>query len=348
MFRTLAEIAKLVNGELRGDGNIQITGVADIKLAKPGDITFLANPKYNALAEKTAASAVIVARQIEIKGIPSILVDNPTRAFAQVTTLFYGKAEHSLKGIHPSAVIADNAQIGKNVAIGPYVVIGQRSRIGDDSIIYAGSYIGDDVDIGNNCLIYSRVTICNRVKIGQRVIVHAGTVIGAEGFGYLSIGGKQERIPHFGDVIIGDDVEIGVNATIDRAKLDSTVIGRGTKIDNLVHIAHNVVVGENSLIVAQVGVSGSVRIGNNVILAGQVGIADHVSIGDGAVVLSRSGVTKDIRSGETVYGFPAKPQAVAKKVNAHLQRLPKYVEELRILKNRVESLENKTKRAGSS
>ena len=343
MRKTLTEIAKIVGGEVVGDAKVVITGLCDIKEGKAGELAFVSNSKYFSFVETTQASAVITPRDFKASGKPVIRTDNPSLAFAKITSLILGEETSHIKGVHKSAVIAEDAKLGKNVAIGPFAVIESNVKIGDDSIIYGGCYIGQGTTIGKGCLIYSKVTIRERVSVGDRVIIHSGAVIGSDGFGFNQVNGKHEKIPQIGTVRIEDDVEIGANVTIDRARLDTTVIGAGTKIDNLVHIAHNVTIGEHCLIVAQVGVAGSVKVGKNVILAGQAGIAPHVTIGDGVVVTSQSGVTKSIPPNTTVFGYPAKPEKIAKKINAHLQRLPKYVNTLHQLQKKVEELETNRK-----
>ncbi len=343
MQRTLKEIAKLINGEIVGDADIIITGVAGIEEASEGDITFLANPKYLPLLERTRASAVITFRNIEAKTKPLIRTDNPSLAFAKIVSSLI---PHQIKrpcGIHPTAILGKNISLGRDVAIGPYAVIEDGVLIGDKTIIYANCYVGANTEIGSNTLIYPSVSIRENIEIGSRVIIHSGVVIGSDGFGYVSLEGIHHKIPQVGTVVIEDDVEIGANVTIDRARFDKTIIGRGTKIDNLVHIAHNVVIGQNCLIVAQVGISGSTRIGNNVILAGQVGLVGHINIGDNAIVMAQSGVSKSVPANTTVWGYPAKPADIAKRINASVQNLPRLYEKVEELKKKIEELEAKLK-----
>jgi len=249
----------------------------------------------------------------------------------------------SITGIHPSAVIAEDADIAEGVAIGPHVVIEVKAKIGKNSIINSGSLIGSEAELGEDCLIQPNVTIMSRSQIGSRVIIHSTTVIGSDGFGYEYVEGKHQKIPQTGIVVIGDDVEVGAGVTIDRARFGKTVIGKGTKIDNLVQIAHNVEIGENCIIVSQVGISGSVAVGENSILAGQAGVAEHLTIGEGSVVAGRAGVTKSLPPNSKVSGYPAKDHEHAKKVNACLQRLPLYVKMIQELKKKLELLEEKFK-----
>ncbi len=343
MQKTLKEIAKLVDGEIVGKDDKVITGTSGIKEAEEGDITFLANPKYAPLVNQTKASAIIVSRNYESCAKTIIRTDNPSLAFAKVIDAFIPKDNFRPKGIHPTVIVGKNVSLGKNVGIGPYTVIEDNVTIADDTIIYSGVFIGHDAKIGSSSLIYSNVSLREQVLIGNRVIIHNGAVIGADGFGFATIEGKHHKIPQIGIVEICDDVEIGANTAIDRARFNKTVIGRGTKIDNLVHIAHNVVVGENSLIVAQAGISGSTVIGNNVIIAGQAGLVGHINIGDGAVLAAQAGVTKSVPANTTVSGYPARKHEEALRVNACIQNLPKLCQQIRELKKKIEELELKLK-----
>jgi len=341
MSKTLKEIAKVIDGEIIGDEKVVISGVAGLKEASYGDITFLANPKYRTYLDKTAASAIITSRDIEACSKPIIRTDNPSLAFTKAVSFIFPQEIEHFKGINPSARLGKNVKLGKDVAVGAYVVIEDDVSIGDKTIIYPGCYIGHHSEIGSNVLIYPNVTIRENICLGNRVIIHSGTVIGSDGFGYVAVEGKHHKIPQVGTVVIGDDVEIGANVTIDRARFDKTIIGRGTKIDNLVQIAHNVIIGENCLIVAQAGIAGSTTIGNNVILAGQVGVVGHITIGDNSIVMAKSGVSKDLPAGTTVWGIPAKPADVAKRISACVQNLPRMHETLKELKKKIEELEKK-------
>jgi len=343
MHKTLKEIARLIEGEVVGDGSIVITGVAGIKEARDGDITFLANPKYLPLLDKTGASAVITSREVEKTIKPIIRTENPSLAFAKMIASFTPNEATHPKGIHNTAILGKNAVFGKDVAVGPYTVIDDNVSIGDNTVIYSGCFIGHHSKIGPNSLIYPNVSIREGIIIGSRVIIHSGTVIGSDGFGFATINGVHHKIPQTGIVEIGDDVEIGANVTIDRARFDRTVIGNGTKIDNLVQIAHNVVIGENSIIVAQVGISGSTTVGRGVTIAGQAGLVGHIIIGDGAVLAARAGVTKSVPPNITVSGYPARPHGQAKRVNACIQNLPKLYEAMARLKNKIQDLESKLK-----
>jgi UDP-3-O-[3-hydroxymyristoyl] glucosamine N-acyltransferase len=339
LHKTLNEIAKLIDGKVVGNGDTLITGVSGIKEAAEGDITFLANPKYSSLMDKTRAAAIITSSDAQKTAKPVILTDNPSLAFAKIISMFMPDDAGHPQGIDYTVVMGKNVTLGKDVAIGPYVVIGDNVSIGDNTIIYAGCFVGHHSKIGNQTLIYPHVSIRERISIGNRVIIHSGTVIGSDGFGFATIKGSHHKIPQVGTVEIADDVEIGANVTIDRARFDKTVIGRGTKIDNLVQIAHNVIIGENSLIVAQVGISGSTIIGNNVTLAGQAGLVGHITIGDNAIVTAQSGVAKSVPADTMVSGYPARPFMTTQRANASLENLPKLFDLVKELKKKVEELE---------
>ena len=344
MHKTLGDIAKLIDGEIVGDADLLITGLSGIKEAKEGDLTFVANSKYFPLVSQTKASAVIAPREATAQGKALIRTDNPSLAFARVAAMAAGMETFRPSGIHPSAIIADDARLGKNVSVGPFTVIENGARIGDNSVIFSHCYVGHQAVLGSDCFIYPNVSIREKVLIGNRVTVHCGTVIGSDGFGFVNVKGVHEKIPQIGTVQIDDDVEIGANVTIDRARFDKTHIGQGTKIDNLVQIAHNVRIGKNCIIVSQVGISGSTVVEDDCVLAGQVGLAGHLTVGKGSVVASKSGVPSDIPPGSFVWGIPAKPHMHAKRVNAALQHLPDYVKVIQDLKRRVAELEEKLAR----
>ena len=339
MRKTLGEIAKLIDGKVSGDKNTVITGVCGIKEAQNGDITFVANPKYAALARTTKASAVIASYDVEIKEKPAIQTENPSLAFAKMISLASPVEIKHPSGIHPTAIISKKAKLGKDVAVAAYSVIEDDVEIGDKTIIYPSCFIGCGTKIGRQTIIYPLVSIRERITIGNNVIIHSGTVIGCDGFGFAAVKGVHHKIPQIGTVVIGDNVEIGANVTIDRARFDKTVIGAGTKIDNLVQIAHNVCTGKNCIIVAQAGISGSTTIGNDVILAGQVGLVGHINVGDGAVIAAQSGVSKSVPPHTMMFGYPAKPHNIARRVNACVQRLPETHKKIQALEKKIEQLE---------
>jgi UDP-3-O-[3-hydroxymyristoyl] glucosamine N-acyltransferase len=320
---TLEQLAKTSGGELVGDPSLQITGAASLAEATSGEVSFFANRKYIGLLRKTRASAVFVPADFA-EPIPAaqIRVSNPTKAFEQVVLKFAPMPITFAPGIHPTAVIDPSAQLGKRVSIQPQAVIEAGARIGNDTIIGAGGYIGHETTIGSSCLIYPRVTIRERSRIGSRVIIHSGAVIGADGFGFEMVDGRQQKIQQFGLVQIDDDVEIGANTTIDRARFGRTWIQEGAKIDNLVQVAHNVVIGKNTVIAAQTGIAGSVQIGQRVLVGGQVGIIGHIEIGDNTAIGAQSGISKNI-SGGAWWASPAVPLAEAKQQIAWVRRLGK-------------------------
>ncbi len=335
----LGELADIVGGELSGNSSTEINGVAGIKEAEVGDITFLANPKYEEYLDKTRASAVIGPKDIQCMK-PLIRIENPYLAFLKVLTLFAEKISSKYpRGLHESAVIDSTAAVDENVAMGPYCQVGKNARIGRNSTILFGVFIGDNAEIGEDCLIYPSVTIRENSHLGNRVILHPGVVIGADGFGFAKDGCLNQKIPQIGRVIIEDDVEIGANSTIDRATTGITKICRGSKIDNLVQVAHNVTVGENSIIAAQAGISGSTELGTNVVLGGQAGLVGHIKIGDGAMIGAQAGVTKSIPPEIQVSGYPAREHGKSKKIYAYTSKLPDLVKRLRELEAKVAALE---------
>jgi UDP-3-O-[3-hydroxymyristoyl] glucosamine N-acyltransferase len=342
MRTTAGAIAELVEGELVGDGGLLITGFSGIKEAGPRELTFLSNPKYEPLLAQAQAGAVLVPRQISCPGKTLIRVDNPSLSFTQaVNYLLKDAPDYKPQGIHPTAVIASGCKLGVGVAVGAHAVIEEGAEIGDNSCIYAGCYVGHQARVGRDCLIYPHVVVREKVILGNRVIIHSGTVVGSDGYGYVQVDGRHVKIPQTGTVVIEDDVEIGANVTIDRARFDKTTIGEGTKIDNLVQIAHNVTIGKHCLVIAQSGIAGSTKLGNYVILAAQAGLVGHLDIGDGAIVAAQSGVTKSLAAGEQVFGSPAQPLKNAYRSHAHIQRLDKYVEMIKDLRKRIEELERK-------
>ena len=338
MQMTVREIADFLEGEVLGDGKIIIRGVSGIKEAREGEITFLANLRYNHLISQTNASAIITSPEISFTSKPLVRVDNPSLAFAKIVNKFHPMESAHPKGIHPTAIIAKNVKHKASIGIGAYAVVEENVVIGENTVIYPGCHIGRDVRIGNNVLIYANVSIREAVTLGNRVVIQSGSVIGSDGFGFITQEGKHERILQIGTVVVEDDVEIGANVTIDRARFDKTIIGRGTKIDNLVQIAHNVVIGQNCFIIAQVGISGSTTIGDNVILAGQAGLVGHISIGSDVTVAAQAGVSKSVPTGTVVWGTPAKPLSLAKRINACIQGLPRLYQKVEEIKKKIQEL----------
>ncbi|RMH55679.1 MAG: UDP-3-O-(3-hydroxymyristoyl)glucosamine N-acyltransferase [Candidatus Hydrogenedentota bacterium] len=335
--RSLAELAEFVGGRIVGDPETIITGVSAIENARRGDITFAVEEKYLQNAAATEASCIIVPPHITESELPLLQVENPRFAFARIASL-YAPQRRFEPGIHTTAVIHETAILGREIAVGANVVIGENARIGDCSVLFPGVIVGRDVSIGDHTHIHSNVSLEDGVTIGSHCVIHAGTVIGSDGFGFVEDKGKHYKIPQIGTVVVEDNVEIGANCTIDRAASGQTVIGSGTKIDNLVHIAHNVVIGSDCLIVAQVGISGSVRVGDHVVFAGQAGVAGHLTIGPGTVVAAKSGVTKSLPGHMHVSGFPAKPHNEEKKIVVSLPRLPELVRKVGQLTTAVQRL----------
>ncbi|TAJ97812.1 MAG: UDP-3-O-(3-hydroxymyristoyl)glucosamine N-acyltransferase [Candidatus Manganitrophaceae bacterium] len=333
----LQEIANWVHGTVSGDPHLRIRGIASIEEAKEGEITFLANPKYASKALQTRASAILVRAKIEAASSALVIVDDPYFAFTQLLSRFHPPRRYP-EGIDPRAAIGQAVILGTGVSIGPFVTVEDGAKIGDRVQLGAGVFVGEGSDVGEESLIYPNVTIREGVKIGKRVIVHSGTVIGSDGFGFAPHRGKYHKIPQVGGVIIEDDVELGANVTVDRATLGNTIVGAGTKVDNLVQIGHNVVIGDDSILVAQVGISGSAKIGRHVTLAGQVGVAGHLTIGDNVVVGGKSGVTKDIPAGENVSGFPPLPHKTWLKAQASFPHLPELRERIKALEREVQTL----------
>lgn len=340
---TVAEIAGRVGGAVEGDGTLAITGVAGVRDGGPGDLTFVSNPRYAADVATTRATAVIVPAAWDRPCPAAIIrVENPDRAFALAAEWFTPPDVEWPAGIHPTAVIAPDAVVGANVRIGPCCVIEPGARIGDRTVLVAHVYIGREAVVGEDCRFYPLVSLRERVWVGRRVILHNGTVLGSDGFGYtVDERGVRTKIPQRGTVVVGDDVEIGANVAVDRARFGKTIIGNGVKIDNLVQIAHNVIIGDHAVIVGQAGIAGSTVIGARAVLAGQAGIAGHLVVGEGAIVGAQAGVTKNVPPGQFVSGYPAAPHDKATKIHAHLMRLPEMREQLAALEKRLARLEGR-------
>ena len=341
MKKTVRELADYVQGTVVGDDTLTISGLAGIKEAGEGQLTFLANPKYRAQLDHTRGSAVILSPDVELpSGMTVIQAANPYLAFAQILSLFAEK-KHPPLGLHETCVLGADTVIGERCAIGAHVTIGNQVTLGDGVIVYPGVVIGDHVTIGPETVLYPNVSVLQEVTLGARVIVHSGTVIGSDGFGFAPVGEQYYKIPQVGTVVIEDDVEIGANVTIDRATLGETRICQGVKIDNLVQIAHNVVIGEHSVVVAQVGVSGSTTVGRHVTLAGQVGLVGHIQVGDQVVVGAKSGVTKSVPDKTMLSGIPAVEHRLWRKAQVALLKLPEALKTIRALERKIQALEER-------
>lgn len=337
----LKEICEHLGGDLTGDGDIEITGVSGIKNALPTQITFVAKRKYLAWIETTQAAAIIIGQDISSNGKPTIRVENPYSAFIKVLEMFADKNSQALPGIHETAILGSNIKIGKRVSIQPFTYIADNVQIGNDTTIQPFVYIGEGTKIGANGLIYPHVTIRERITIGDRVIIHCGAVIGSDGFGFTPIDSQYQKIPHIGTVVIEDDVEIGANTTIDRATVDDTRIKRGTKIDNLVQIAHNVVIGEDCFLAAQVGIAGSTTFEDRVNIGGQGGVAGHLTVGEDSVVYAKAAITKDTPARSRISGFPAHPHRQELRTQAATRKLPELLAKFTKLQKQVAELEAK-------
>ena len=335
MIFTAAEVAAHLQGEVQGDATASLIGFAPADRAQAGDLTFAENETFFAQAEESAATAIIADARFSSTRKTVIRVKNPRVAFARVLALFFPDPKFA-PGIHPGAVVAASAQIDPTAHIGPHCTVGERVRIGANAVLESGNFVGDHSIIGDDSRLFPNVVLYARTELGQRVRIHAGTVIGSDGYGYVLDEGSHRKVPQIGQVIIGDDVEIGANVTVDRGALGATRIGRGTKIDNLVQIAHNVVIGEHCLLISQVGIAGSSKLGNYVILAGQSGLAGHLKIGNQVTVGAQSGVMTDIPDGEKWLGAPAQPDRQAKRMMLAMMQLPDLIK-------RVADLERKLK-----
>jgi UDP-3-O-[3-hydroxymyristoyl] glucosamine N-acyltransferase len=342
--KSLSELADHVGGSVVGDGRVMIHKVAPIDEAAPGEITFLANPRYQKFLPQCKASAVIVGRGVidDADARTSIInfleAADPYVAFAKILQLFW-PAPRFDGAVSPLAYVDGSAEIGDDVTIFPSVFVGARVRIGRGSVVFPGVFLGEGVQIGADCVFHANVVVRDGCRIGDRVILHAGVVVGSDGFGYAGRGEARVKIPQTGIVIIEDDVEIGANTTIDRATLGKTIIGHGAKIDNLVQIAHNVIIGEHSVVAAQAGIAGSTQLGKNVTLAGQVGVVNHVKIGDGAIIGPQSGVPRSVPAGAMLSGgIGAAPHQEWLKVMTLLPQLPKLWSAVRRLEKEMARL----------
>jgi UDP-3-O-[3-hydroxymyristoyl] glucosamine N-acyltransferase len=335
----IKEIATLLSGELEGDGSVDISGIAGLESAGPSDLSFADGVRALEHAKLSTAGCILISSQRALQGKTTIAVSNPKLALIKAAAALL-PAPRPEPGIHPTAVVASSARVAQDASIGAQAVIEAGANIGARTSIAAGAFIGRGVEVGADCIIHPRVTIYPNVRIGDRVVVHAGTVIGADGFGYVFAEGRQQKFPQLGGVIIEDDVEIGSNTSIDRGSLGETFIGQGSKIDNLVQIAHNVCIGRHCVIAAQVGIAGSVRIGDYVMFGGQAGVGDRARIEDEAMIGASAGVLpgKLVRRGVFVWGTPARPLPEYKETYAQIMNLPKLAKKLDELAQRLDRI----------
>ncbi|HEX6972729.1 MAG TPA: UDP-3-O-(3-hydroxymyristoyl)glucosamine N-acyltransferase [Limnochordia bacterium] len=334
----LGELAQRVGGVLEGPARLEIEGAASLEQATEREISFVADASRRAAAQKSRAGALILPKGLDAGGKPAIRVEHPRLAFARALGLFAVPPDES-PGIHPTAVIAPDAVVGEGVCIQAHVTIAPRARIGARCVLYPGVYVGEEAEIGEGTRVFANAVIRERVRIGRDCLIHPGAVIGSDGFGFVDDGARQVKVPQIGTVIIEDEVEIGANATVDRATVGATIVRRGTKIDNLVQIGHNVVVGADCIICALTGVAGSAVIGDRVTLAGQVGVKDHAEVGRCSRVAARSLVARRLPPGSMVSGDPARPHGEHLKVLAATQRLPDVLKQVQALERRIAALE---------
>ena len=336
----LQELANAIQATVQGSTDIMISGISQLDAATPSDLSFVLKPSLHKTAKASLAAAFVVAQPIPDDPRPQVIVSNPLVAIATLAQRFFVPPLPP-RGIHPSAILGVEGRIGPEVSIGALATIGDRAQIGSRVTIHAGVHIGHDVIIGDDCILYPSVSLLDRCILGDRVILHSGTVIGSDGFGYAQLDGRHHKIPQLGNVVLEDDVELGANVTVDRGTFGSTKIKRGTKVDNQVQIAHNVVIGEDCILVAQVGIAGSTTLGNNVMIGGQAGLVDHITIGDNVRIAAGSGVTNDVTPGFIVGGRPAVDHATWRKSQVIQYQLPELRKEILSLRKRLTLLESR-------
>jgi UDP-3-O-[3-hydroxymyristoyl] glucosamine N-acyltransferase len=331
---TAAQIAARIDGHVIGDASLELTGFAAAEGAKPGDLTFAENEIYFERAEQSAASAILVDGEFRSERKTLIRAANARIAFAKVLPIFFPEPVFAA-GVHPTAVVSPSAQVDASSHIGPHCIVGDGAKVGPRSVLQGGNHVGSECVLGGDVRLFPNVVLYPRTQVGCRVRVHSGAIIGSDGFGYVFDGGMHRKIPQVGFVIIHDDVEIGANVTIDCGALGPTVIGKGTKIDNLVQIGHNVMIGEHSLVIAQTGIAGSTKLGQYVTLAGQVGLAGHLKIGNRVTIAAQSGVMHNIPDGEKWMGSPAQPDRQTKRQLLAVQQLPELLRRVAELERRL-------------
>ncbi|GIW82435.1 MAG: UDP-3-O-acylglucosamine N-acyltransferase [Gemmatales bacterium] len=343
---SLRALAELVGGEIVGDADIEIRAARPVFEARAGDITLFEHDKYLEAVKSSAASAVVVGKNVCIEGKTVLRVHDPLLAFIEIVRTFRGRQEAKPLGIHPRACVHPSAQIGPDPSIHPLAVVGENCVIGARCVLHSGAVIGANCKIGDDVVIHANAVLYEGTVLGHRVIIHSGAVIGADGFGYRQQAGRHVKVPQLGYVEIGDDVEIGACTTIDRGTFGATRIGTGTKIDNLVQVAHNCHIGKHNLLVSQMGIAGSSTTGDYVVIAGQVGIVDHVHIGDRVMIGAQAGVTKDVAPGQRILGSPATPERDQKRMLMSLEKLPELRRDVKRIKQHLGLDEDRNRKAG--
>ena len=334
---SLERLAKEIGGSVRGDGSLVVTGIAPLDAAKEGDLTFITNPRYSAQAVSTQASAILCDREISGTRKPFLLAPNPYASLAKLIALFH-PVKPPAKGIQPGAWVDPTASVHPLASIFAGAAVSAGAAIGPRTILYPGVYIGEGAVIGEDCLLYPNVTVREKCVLGNRVILQPGAVVGSDGFGFAPDGDRYIKIPQVGNVVLEDDVELGANVCVDRAVLGTTKIGRGSKLDNLIQVGHNVVIGENTVMAALTGISGSTHVGNHVVMGGQVGIAGHLKIGDRVTLATRTGVMEDILEKGVYWGSPSAEMAVEMKNVASYRQLPELIKRIRSLEKALEEI----------
>ena len=335
----IAQIAQILEAEIVGDETVTVKNISGINEAEPGDLTFIVDQKYVSYLPKTKASAVLIKSDIKADSeIPQIRVPDPREAIMKLAQAFGPPPIQYEPGVHPTAIVADDAILGDKVSVQAYAIIEPGATIGNNTVIGAHCYVGHYTKVGDDSFLFPNVTLRERITIGSRVVIHPGTVIGSDGFGYDQVDGKHVKIPQIGTVVIEDDVEIGANTCIDRARFDKTIIGQGSKIDNLVQVAHNCEVGQNSILCGSSGLSGSSKLGNNVILAGQAGVAGHVKISDNIIIGAQAGVMHNLEKPGFYIGSPATPHIAYKKRECVTRRLPEIKKQIDAMQKKLDEL----------
>jgi len=334
---TLADLARQLEGELEGEGHVVVNGIGPLHEAGPREVSFLFNPQYRKSMENTGAAGVIVSRDTVAKGINLIKVSDPHLGYAKAMEIFFGE-DYISTGISPQASVHPDARIGADPSIHPFAVLCDNARLGDRVTLMPGVYVGPGATVGDDSVLHPNVVIERGVQVGKRAIIHAGTVIGSDGYGFAREGEKHHKIIHAGIVRVGNDVEIGANCTIDRAAMGETVIGDGSKLDNLIHMAHNVKIGRDCLILGQVGIAGSTTLGDRVIMAGQSGVIGHASIGDDTVIAAKAAVYKGLPADSQVAGNPAMEMGKWRRLMVHLGNMDTLTRRVRTLEREIENM----------